>query len=75
MESNETAVAKTFYGGMGMDNERLEGDFNKEIILLKGIRNEKNTSRMSRMRSCTLQMQRFLEKWVENVKRIYLEIN
>lgn len=41
MESNETAVAKTFYGGMGMDNERLEGDFNKEIILLKGIRNEK----------------------------------
>lgn len=36
----KTTVAKTFYGGMGMDNERLEGDF-KKIILLKGIRNEK----------------------------------
>lgn len=25
----KTTVAKTFYGGMGMDNERLEGDFKK----------------------------------------------
>ncbi|MEL7705789.1 hypothetical protein ACFWCU_19800 [Bacillus subtilis] len=38
-QSNETTLAKTLYGGMAMDNERLEEDF--EIILLKGIRNEK----------------------------------
>ncbi|WP_241211248.1 hypothetical protein [Bacillus atrophaeus] len=57
-----------------MDNERLEEDF-KKIILLKGIRNEKNTSRMPRMRSCTLQMQKFLEKWAENIKKIYLEMH